>query len=53
MEEGKRMPYVLLTLASERVRGETFLPEWQVPGNGVGAFISSARNTSKRFQQLH
>lgn len=46
------MPYVLLTLASEGIRGEAFLPEWQVPGNCVGGinFLSHKHNS---LQQLH
>lgn len=46
------MPYVLLTLASEGVRGKAFPPEWQVPGNCVGALISSAKDRTKCLQQL-
>lgn len=37
------MPCVLLTLASEEVRGEAFLPQWQVPGNYFRAVSSTAK----------
>lgn len=42
VEEGKRMPRVLLTLASEEVRGETFLVQQRVPGNYSWYFCFSA-----------
>lgn len=39
------MPCVLLTLASEEVRGEAFLPQWQVPGNHFRAVFSAAKKS--------
>lgn len=42
------MPSILLTLASEEVRGEAFLPERQVPGNYFRPVFSTARKTDNR-----
>lgn len=43
------MPCVLLTLDSEEVRGEAFLPEWQVLGNYLRVVFSAARNTENKL----
>lgn len=42
------MPNVLLTLASEGVRGEAFLPEWQVPASHMRP-IFSAKNKQTTY----
>lgn len=54
MEEGWRMPCVLLTLASEGVKGETFLPERQVPGNWAPhcVFLSKENIGTSVWRQL-
>lgn len=44
VEEGKRMPRVSLTLASEEVRGETFLVRQQVPGNYFWSLLFRSRH---------
>lgn len=49
MEEGKRMPCILLTLDSEEVRGEAFLPERQVLGNYVRDVFSAATSTENKL----
>lgn len=41
------MPCVLLTLDSEEVRGEAFLPGRQVPGNELGAVFFPQPETLK------
>lgn len=43
------MPCALLTLASEEVRGEAFLPGRQVPGNYFRAVFTKARNTDNKL----
>lgn len=43
------MPCILLTLDSEEVRGEAFLPERQVLGNYVRDVFSAATSTENKL----